>query len=704
MAYTYPDRQDRLTCQLIETEYDGAYWGESEDAVLEQAKAAIATCREGQKGGWAEEEISMLDAGCGLGRLFSVFCGESVDRITAVEPDLERYTAAAEEGSRMNAQMGPEGPAMVKVIHGDCSAAPEDERYQVVLSSHVLQHITRGMAQELMGEMADRLRPKGLLIVTTTCTDGKEDQFFRESWKEGGRYEEPIDGATFDETFGTDGVLPVRIFAIDTVKTMAERCGLSCIKTSAYHFKGHHRVAEDRLANEAEQIGGARDMMYLFIKEENTGGGASAEGPEGQGICDGADGHDGTERPVHIDGNICYHFSFSIFDEKTGLRTDDEEELRAAIRKAYPDAVFHDDPEAEKEPIFRDLKIGQGFLHGGGLPFGCFRALLKGYRFQFQNFDMTDSAVLLTVFPESDTVQMCLCLSIKEAEIDDYVYLRHVQGNGARLVNADLRQMSVREVFEEVSSSLKRLVTDVEETYLIEIKRWEGYESVASVDTIVDQQTRAVYGIMTGDEGWRHVPEKLAEERMKNSWGSRDFIRFISFGANSIFFNLYQTRIAADYRENRRKFDDAHYGDMNPYFLLDSDIAGVNHGILFSMELVMVIKTICNRILRRQANYYLGGQGTKMHAEIRKIKAYRGELITTLNKVENLSISEIGELERVMLISQQIEPIIEKIKYLLELLESELDLLYQTSTNKLVNLLTVAGVILAAIQVLIAVL
>ena len=57
-------------------------------------------------------------------------------------------------------------------------------------------------------------------------------------------------------------------------------------------------------------------------------------------------------------------------------------------------------------------------------------------------------------------------------------------------------------------------------------------------------------------------------------------------------------------------------------------------------------------------------------------------------------------MERVLLTSQQIDPIIEKVKYLLELLESELDLLYQTSTNRLINLLTAAGLILAAIQVL----
>ena len=40
---------------------------------------------------------------------------------------------------------------------------------------------------------------------------------------------------------------------------------------------------------------------------------------------------------------------------------------------------------------------------------------------------------------------------------------------------------------------------------------------------------------------------------------------------------------------------------------------------------------------------------------------------------------------------QQIESLIEKIKYLLDLLESELELLYQNSTNRLVNILTIAG-------------
>ena len=63
--------------------------------------------------------------------------------------------------------------------------------------------------------------------------------------------------------------------------------------------------------------------------------------------------------------------------------------------------------------------------------------------------------------------------------------------------------------------------------------------------------------------------------------------------------------------------------------------------------------------------------------------------------MENLEISEIGEMEKVLLESQQINPIIEKIKYLLDLVESELDLLYQNSTNRLINILTVLGLILS---------
>ena len=91
MAYTYPDKNDLLTCQLIDTEFDGAYWAESEAEVLRQAleetDAVVKLCREKKKA------VSLLDLGCGMGRLFPVFAAKA-DLITAAEPDEERFAAA----------------------------------------------------------------------------------------------------------------------------------------------------------------------------------------------------------------------------------------------------------------------------------------------------------------------------------------------------------------------------------------------------------------------------------------------------------------------------------------------------------------------------------------------------------------------------------------------------------------------------------
>lgn len=398
-----------------------------------------------------------------------------------------------------------------------------------------------------------------------------------------------------------------------------------------------------------------------------------------------------------ITGNICYCFTFSIYDEKAGLGPDKKTELKKSILSNYPNAVFDDDPERDKWPLLKDIKTGQEFLHGQGLPFPCFRVLLPDYSLTMDGFDIFDSGVFMSVFPEYDTANVYVCISVKEGSTDDLVYMRHVQGNGRKLKNSDGRELSVSEIFDEVSRSIQRPVGEVESTYLLEIKKFGGYEDV---QTIIEKEMRPIYGIMCGDEGWRNVPADLASERMSHQWGSRDFTRLVTFGTSTVFFNLNGCSLAGSYLDNRRRFDEIYYdGVENPYFLMDSNIAGINHGIIFSLEMVLVIKTICSRVINRQARFYARSGGL-INMEMRKIKTYRGELIVILNKVENLQISEMGELERVLLRSYNIEPVIEKIKYLLEILESELELLYQNSTNRLINLLTIAGVVLAAIQVM----
>ena len=113
------------------------------------------------------------------------------------------------------------------------------------------------------------------------------------------------------------------------------------------------------------------------------------------------------------------------------------------------------------------------------------------------------------------------------------------------------------------------------------------------------------------------------------------------------------------------------------------------------------MKTIAPRILEFQASFQQSRTGN-FRDDIQRTKDYRRELIATLNRVENIDMTELGELEKVILNSQQITPIIDKIKYLLELLESELDLMYQTRTNKIANMLTVLGLLLTIVGTVLA--
>lgn len=225
---------------------------------------------------------------------------------------------------------------------------------------------------------------------------------------------------------------------------------------------------------------------------------------------------------------------------------------------------------------------------------------------------------------------------------------------------------------------------------MIEINRFGAMDNVA---VIMQQEKKRMYGIISGDEGWNYIPEALAETRIQSAWSSRDFVEFITFGSNFLLLNLLHSPAAQQYRENQLRFGSSYYGGMNPYFALDPVVAGVNHGIIYAVELVMAIKTIAHRILEFQASFQQNRTGN-FREDIRRTKDYRRELIDTLNRVEHIDMTELGELEKVILSSQQITPVIDKIKYLLELLESELDLMYQTRTNTIVNLLTVMGLLL----------
>lgn len=67
--------------------------------------------------------------------------------------------------------------------------------------------------------------------------------------------------------------------------------------------------------------------------------------------------------------------------------------------------------------------------------------------------------------------QICIGISVRNAGIDDLVYFRQLLANGAKFACEGRENISVTEIFEETSAALERNVSDVGESYLIEIKK-----------------------------------------------------------------------------------------------------------------------------------------------------------------------------------------------------------------------------------------
>ncbi|MBR2490482.1 MAG: hypothetical protein IKB65_03255 [Ruminiclostridium sp.] len=396
-----------------------------------------------------------------------------------------------------------------------------------------------------------------------------------------------------------------------------------------------------------------------------------------------------------FDTRISYLYSFSLFEP--GYLAPEEEkvrQVRQALTRAFPQCLSDDDPAAGENPVFRDLNIVQGFLHGGGLPFPSRRFLIRDLGLTFPKVPMEETAVLFSFFPEFNAGQLIFSFKAENVDTDQLIYLRQIFGGVAPFRAKDGREQSLGQWFRTITGTLGVPVDDPDTAYLVEIK---DVHPGLTADQLLETEAQRLYGIMTGDEGWQFVPQAMADERLSNYWGSRDFVRIVVFGNNGLFLNLNRSAMARDYLARQDQFGGWAYGGANDYFRVDSDLGGLCHGILHAQEMVMVIKTIAGRILNRQESYRKSRTGSISKA-IQKVRFFRRELITTLDRVENLGIMEIGELEQLMLNSQKITPLIDSIKYLLELVEGELDLLYQQSTNRLVNILTVAGLLISGLS------
>ena len=305
---------------------------------------------------------------------------------------------------------------------------------------------------------------------------------------------------------------------------------------------------------------------------------------------------------------------------------------------------------------------------------------------------------MLSYLPETDVLCVSFHYGFDERSDEELILLR--QSGEHRRFRFRQGAFSCTELTQRFCSDFGMPFEPTDRSYLLEITKLGDY---SDLDTIRQKESKLLYGLITGDEGYAYVPDEIVEAGLRFVWGSLSFIRLYAFGEAFLFLNLIGSPGQRAYLAHQEAFGQKHYGGCDDYFRMGSAPLTVNHGILFSVEFVMTLKSLVGSVIAYQAEYESEQKKLSFTQRIRATRDFRRRVIVALQRVENTEISEIGALSGILMESQHISPIVEKVKYLLELLEADLDLMYSERNNFLVTVLTVLGLLLAVMQVVLGI-
>ncbi len=391
-----------------------------------------------------------------------------------------------------------------------------------------------------------------------------------------------------------------------------------------------------------------------------------------------------------INANITHAYYYDATGFSSG------EDFAAKVKKAFPDAFLYDVDGEMPHQYLTDMQIVEKFLRGGGQTYKVYRFFLSHLTPDIEKAGLSGWCIMLAYFPESNITALSFHYGIKDTTTDNLIAIR--QSGDGRKYNFDGQEYSCMELDGKITAALGIKEKYCEHSYLCEITKLGEYKTI---DEIEEKESKRLYGFITGDEGYAFVPAGLVKDRLSNTWSSREFMNIYAFGQSFLFLNLIGTPVHNDYLERQTEYGTKIYGSCNPYFFMGDCPLTVNHGILFSVEFVMMLKALINSVLEYQSDY-TKKSFVSYYQRIRTTREFRRKIIMVLEKVEKTEISEIGQLSSMLLESQHIAPIVDQVKYLLELLEGDLSLIYSEHNNLLVTVLTVLGLLLAVWQVLLA--
>lgn len=231
-SYTYPDENDQLTTQLIDSHDDlvGADWGFEEKKVLNRLKKIIS---ENIK----RKDSQLIDFGCGDARLIIEF-ENYFDKIIGIEPDKRRFENAK------NA-VNSDQPEKIIITNKLIENTDYHETADAILLSHVIQHINPKNIEKIIQKVHSSLKDAGIFYLATNNSTDKDRDQYTKMYFENVLHEETIDENEFIQLIQNKlGVLPIHWFSKKTLTELLERNGFEIMFYKTFH-KSHDNNDRD---------------------------------------------------------------------------------------------------------------------------------------------------------------------------------------------------------------------------------------------------------------------------------------------------------------------------------------------------------------------------------------------------------------------------------------------------------------------------
>jgi 2-polyprenyl-3-methyl-5-hydroxy-6-metoxy-1,4-benzoquinol methylase len=242
---------------INENQVNENYWSSSEKWILKNIHQTI------ENGGVSN--YSLLDAGCGEGRLFTEFINYT-SKIIGIEPDKQRY----ENALRCVRENHLENK--VQVINASLENTHLQDKFDVVLSSHIIQHISTDHVETHLTKLAQATKDNGFLIINTNVSNRKDEYFIKGLIEEDAVKEPEITQKEFNELTSKTGQLPVHMFNRDKVCEYMLSIGFDLVDMKVFHVEKEaqnlYQDNTDQTVNDEPDLFRkyGRDICFIFRK------------------------------------------------------------------------------------------------------------------------------------------------------------------------------------------------------------------------------------------------------------------------------------------------------------------------------------------------------------------------------------------------------------------------------------------------------